>query len=169
MTSEETFTCFIRPVPLATLFQNSDETTAYNSGSQFHWKTLQITTACTGIPSVSLPGQFTDALKIKQAHYPCKHHKVYACLFTRQKEKSSLTKLALVCFKKYLSECLIQPPLQPMGRNIQEPINLVILYVVPVLDLPELYKRNALQLCRSHDYRVLDYTPPKKKLRACST
>ncbi len=36
----------------------------------------------------------------------CKHHKVYACLFTRQKEKSSLTKLGPVCFKKYLSECI---------------------------------------------------------------
>ncbi len=39
------------------------------------------------------------------AHYPCKHHKVYACLFPRQKEKSSLTKLGPVCLKKYLSEC----------------------------------------------------------------
>ncbi len=33
------------------------------------------------------------------------NHKVYACLFTKQTEKSSLTKLAPVCFKKYLSEC----------------------------------------------------------------
>ncbi len=37
-----------------------------------------------------------------------KHHKLYACLFTRQKEKSSLTKLAAVCFKKKLSECTMK-------------------------------------------------------------
>ena len=30
---------------------------------------------------------------------------VNACLFTKEKEKSSMTKLAPVCFKKYLSEC----------------------------------------------------------------
>ncbi len=41
----------------------------------------------------------------KKLQYLCKHHKVYACPFTGQKEKSSLTKLAPVCFKKYLSEC----------------------------------------------------------------
>ncbi len=37
---------------------------------------------------------------IQTGHYPCKHRKVYTCLFTRQNEKSSLTKLAPVCFKK---------------------------------------------------------------------
>ncbi len=38
---------------------------------------------------------------------PPRFYKCYPCLFTRQKVKSSLTKLALVCFKKYLSECTI--------------------------------------------------------------
>ncbi len=30
---------------------------------------------------------------------------LYDCLFTRQNEKSSLTKLGPGCYKKYLSEC----------------------------------------------------------------
>ncbi len=41
-----------------------------------------------------------DSIRAIQSDFPA-----YACLFTRQKEKSSLTKLGPVCFKKYLSEC----------------------------------------------------------------
>ena len=45
------------------------------------------------------------------------------CLFTRQKEKSSLTKLAPVCFKKYLSECVYQMQIQKIEKksNIKKP------------------------------------------------
>ena len=37
---------------------------------------------------------------------PLQSSKVYACLFTREKEKSSFTKLAPVCFKNKLSVCV---------------------------------------------------------------
>ena len=42
---------------------------------------------CTDLRGVRNPWKMGGPKQCLWAHYPCKHHKVYACLFTRQKEK----------------------------------------------------------------------------------
>ncbi len=53
------------------------------------------------------------------AHYPCRHHKCYTCLFTRQNEKKLIDKVSSSVFQKKLSECICTYTLQ--WRKMKSP------------------------------------------------